>query len=81
MKTGPCDRIAIELSIVQAPMGGAVGPALAAAVGDAGGLGTLRRQIRETRTRTSRPYGVTWHCIASIVIKELSTIPSSPPLA
>jgi len=49
-------------------MGGAVGPALAAAVCNAGGLGmlvlwradadTMRRQIREMHTLTSRPFGV-----------------------
>jgi nitronate monooxygenase len=49
-------------------MGGAVGPALAAAVSNAGGLGTLalwgadietlRRQIRETQTLTSKPFAV-----------------------
>jgi nitronate monooxygenase len=49
-------------------MGGAVGPTLAAAVSNAGGLGmlvpwradidTVRRQIREMRALTSRPFGV-----------------------
>ena len=68
MKTALCTRLGIELPIVQAPMGGAVGPALAAAVCNAGGLGmlvlwradadTMRRQIREMHTLTSRPFGV-----------------------
>jgi NAD(P)H-dependent flavin oxidoreductase YrpB (nitropropane dioxygenase family) len=68
IKTALCTRLGIELPIVQAPMGGAVGPALAAAVCNAGGLGmlvlwradadTMRRQIRETRALTSRPFGV-----------------------
>jgi NAD(P)H-dependent flavin oxidoreductase YrpB (nitropropane dioxygenase family) len=68
MKTVLCERLGIELPIIQAPMGGAVGPALAAAVSNAGGLGMLapwraavdlvRRQIRETRALTSRPFGV-----------------------
>jgi len=68
MKTALCERLGIELPIIQAPMGGAVGPALAAAVCNAGGLGMLvlwradadlmRRQIRETRALTSRPFGV-----------------------
>src|SRR3954453_907551 len=68
MKTALCTRLGIELPIVQAPMGGAVGPALAAAVCNAGGLGmlvlwradadTMRRQIREMRALTSRPFGV-----------------------
>jgi NAD(P)H-dependent flavin oxidoreductase YrpB (nitropropane dioxygenase family) len=68
MKTDLCERLGIELPIIQAPMGGAVGPALAAAVSNAGGLGMLvlwradidmvRRQIREMRALTSRPFGV-----------------------
>jgi NAD(P)H-dependent flavin oxidoreductase YrpB (nitropropane dioxygenase family) len=68
MKTILCERLGIELPIIQAPMGGAVGPALAAAVSNAGGLGmlvlwradteTMRQQIREMRALTSRPFGV-----------------------
>jgi nitronate monooxygenase len=68
MQTAFCKRVGIELPIIQAPMGGAVGPALAAAVSSAGGLGmlalwradldTVRRQIRETRALTSKPFGV-----------------------
>jgi NAD(P)H-dependent flavin oxidoreductase YrpB (nitropropane dioxygenase family) len=66
--TAFCERLGIEIPIVQAPMGGAVGPALAAAVSNAGGLGTLalwgadiealRRQVRETRGLTSKPFAV-----------------------
>src|SRR5258706_2338071 len=68
MKTVLCTRVGIEVPIVQAPMGGVGGPALAAAVCNAGALGmlvlwradndTIRRQIRETRALTSRPFGV-----------------------
>jgi NAD(P)H-dependent flavin oxidoreductase YrpB (nitropropane dioxygenase family) len=68
MKTALCERLGIELPIIQAPMGGAVGPALAAAVSNAGGLGMLvpwraeidvmRQQIREMRALTSQPFGV-----------------------
>jgi NAD(P)H-dependent flavin oxidoreductase YrpB (nitropropane dioxygenase family) len=68
MRTALCDRLGIDLPIVQAAMGGASCPALAAAVSNAGGLGMLalswsdaeamRRQIRETRRRTDRPFGV-----------------------
>ena len=69
MKTTLCDRLSIELPIIQAPMGGGVvGPTLAAAVSNAGGLGmlvpwradlaTVRRQIQETRALTSKPFGV-----------------------
>ena len=63
-----CRRLAIDLPIIQAPMAGAVGPTLAAAVSNAGGLGmlapwradldTLRQQIRETRALTCRPFAV-----------------------
>jgi NAD(P)H-dependent flavin oxidoreductase YrpB (nitropropane dioxygenase family) len=68
MKTALCERLGIELPIIQAPMGGAVGPTLASAVSNAGGLGmlspwradidTVRGQIRATRALTSRPFGV-----------------------
>jgi len=68
VKTILCELLGIELPIIQAPMAGAVGPALVAAVSNAGGLGmlvpwradidTVRRQIRETRDLTSRPFGV-----------------------
>src|ERR1043166_4494791 len=68
MKTVLCERLGIDFPIIQAPMGGAVGPVLAAAVSNAGGLGmlvpwraeidTVRRQIREMRSLTSRPFGV-----------------------
>src|ERR1700732_3293836 len=66
--TAVCERLGIEVAIIQAPMGGAVGPALAAAVSNAGGLGTLalwgadidtlRRQVRETQALTSKPFAV-----------------------
>ncbi len=68
MKTALCAKLGIEIPIVQAPMEGAVGPRLAAAVSNAGGLGmlapwaddieTLRAQVRETRSLTSRPFAV-----------------------
>jgi len=67
MKTTLCTRVGIEVPIIQAPMG-SVGPALASAVSNAGGLGmlalwradaeTMRKQIRETRALTSKPFGV-----------------------
>jgi nitronate monooxygenase len=41
MMSAMCERLGIAIPIIQAPMGGAVGPALAAAVSNAGGLGTL----------------------------------------
>src|ERR1700730_3767966 len=68
MITAVCARLGIEIPIIQAPMGGAVGPALAAAVSNAGGLCTLalwgadvqalRQQVRETRALTAKPFAV-----------------------
>lgn len=68
MRTALCERVGIDLPIIQAPMGGAAGPALVAAVSNAGALGmlplwradlkTARRLICETRALTSRPFGV-----------------------
>jgi NAD(P)H-dependent flavin oxidoreductase YrpB (nitropropane dioxygenase family) len=68
MQTALCECLGIELPIIQAPMGGAAGPVLAAAVSNAGGLGmlvpwradlaTVRQQIRETRSLASRPFGI-----------------------
>lgn len=68
MRTRLCQKLGIEVPIIQAPMGGASCPALAAAVSNAGGLGmlalswsdpeALRRQIRETRSRTDKPFGI-----------------------
>src|SRR6266481_2751678 len=63
-----CELVNIDLPIVQAAMGGATCPALAAAVSNAGGLGFLalswdtidavREEIRATRALTSRSFGV-----------------------
>lgn len=68
MKTPLCTLVGIELPIIQAAMGGAATPALAAAVSNAGGLGmlalswgtadTVRNAIRATRALTDRPFGV-----------------------
>lgn len=68
MKSDLCKSLGIEHPIVLAPMGGAVGPELTAAVSNAGGLGLIplwfcepedvRAQIRATRALTSAPFGV-----------------------
>ena len=60
--------LGVEHPIVLAPMGGAVGPKLAAAVSNAGGLGllplwradtaTLRSMVRRTKALTDKPFGV-----------------------
>jgi NAD(P)H-dependent flavin oxidoreductase YrpB (nitropropane dioxygenase family) len=62
------ELLGIEFPIIQAPIGSAASPQLAAAVSNAGGLGMLalawkdlqavRRAIRDTRELTSRPFGV-----------------------
>jgi nitronate monooxygenase len=66
------EKIGIELPIIQAPMAGVSSPALAAAVSNAGGLGsiavgaatpeTAREMIREVRNATARPLNVNVFC-------------------
>ncbi len=68
MRTTMCKKLGIQIPIIQAPMGLAVGPSVAAAVSNAGALGmlapwslgldALRGQIRETQALTSKPFGV-----------------------
>ncbi|MFC3069361.1 NAD(P)H-dependent flavin oxidoreductase [Phenylobacterium soli] len=68
MKTAFTDLLGVAAPLVQAPMGGATSPELAAAVSNAGGLGMLalswhppeavRAEIRRTRELTTRPFGV-----------------------
>jgi nitronate monooxygenase len=68
METAFTTRTGIAVPIVQAPMGGASCPELAAAVSNAGGLGMLalswhtvdaaRAEIRKTHALTQRPFGV-----------------------
>lgn len=67
-------RLGIGLPIVQAPMAGVQGSALAAAVSEAGGLGSLpcamlsteqiRAEIEAIRARTARPFNVNFFCHA-----------------
>jgi nitronate monooxygenase len=62
----------IALPIVQAPMAGVQGSALAIAVSDAGGLGSLpcamldptgiRRAVAAIRARTAKPFNVNFFC-------------------
>lgn len=61
-------EFALELPVVQGPMGGAAGPDLVAAVANAGGLGILpvwilepervAQEVRTTRRLTTRGFGV-----------------------
>ena len=63
-----CSLLGIQHPIIQGALGGVAGPALAAAVSNAGGLGVLptwglsledlRRSIRQTRELTRRPFAV-----------------------
>jgi NAD(P)H-dependent flavin oxidoreductase YrpB (nitropropane dioxygenase family) len=68
LATPLCDQLGVQLPIVQAPIGSAATPQLAAAVANAGGLGMLAltwvtpRQavdrVRRVRQLTDRPFGV-----------------------
>jgi NAD(P)H-dependent flavin oxidoreductase YrpB (nitropropane dioxygenase family) len=68
MRTPVCEKLGIEIPIVQAPFGFAVGPRLASAVCRAGGLGTIplwradvetvRQRIREMKSLTNKPFAV-----------------------
>jgi nitronate monooxygenase len=64
--------LGIELPIIQAPMAGVSTPAMAAAVSNAGGLGSIgvgassaqgaREMIRDVRKATDRPFNVNVFC-------------------
>lgn len=68
LSTGLCRRLGVRLPIVQAPIGSATTPELAAAVSNAGALGTLAltwtppaaaaRRIGRTQQLTSAPFGI-----------------------
>ncbi len=65
-------KLGIELPIIQAPMAGVSTPEMAAAVSDAGGLGSIgvgsvdaeatRQMISAVRARTARPFNVNVFC-------------------
>lgn len=67
--------LGVELPIIQAPMAGVQGSALAVAVSNAGGLGSLpcamlgpdalRAELVKLREQTTRPYNVNFFCHAS----------------
>ncbi|MBK6009186.1 DUF561 domain-containing protein [Ramlibacter ginsenosidimutans] len=66
------ELLGIELPIIQAPMAGVQGSALAAAVSGAGGLGSIpcamlgpdgiRKEVEIVRAATSRPFNVNFFC-------------------
>ena len=68
----------IELPIIQAPMAGAQASAMAIAVSNAGGLGSLpcamltaeglRKELEAMRTQTGKPFNVNFFCHASPVV-------------
>ncbi len=68
IRTSLCDLLGIELPIIQAPIGSATSPELAAAVSNSGGLGMLsltwrtpseiRTLLHQTRSLTHKPFGI-----------------------
>src|SRR3954454_2220681 len=64
--------VGVELPIIQAPMAGVQGSALAVAVSNAGGLGSLpcamlsadaaRKELAAIRSQTGKPYNVNFFC-------------------
>jgi nitronate monooxygenase len=66
------ERLGIELPVIQAPMAGVQGSALAVAVANAGGLGSLpcallggdemRDELTAIRQQTQRPFNVNFFC-------------------
>ena len=66
------ELLGIELPLIQAPMAGVQGSALAVAVSNAGGLGSLpcatlgpeamREELTAIRTQTKRPFNVNFFC-------------------
>jgi nitronate monooxygenase len=71
-------RLGIEFPVVQAPMAGGQNSAMAIAVCEAGGLGslpaamysttTLREQLEQIAAQTRRPYNVNFFCHAEPVV-------------
>ena len=72
------DFLGIELPIIQAPMAGAQASAMAIAVSNAGGLGSLpcamftadglRKELEAVKAQTSKPFNVNFFCHAIPVV-------------
>ena len=72
MTTTLQELVGVELPIIQAPMAGVQGSALAAAVSNAGGLGSLpcatlgveaiRKEVAAIRAQTTKPFNVNFFC-------------------
>jgi nitronate monooxygenase len=66
------DLLGIDLPIIQAPMAGVQGSALAIAVSNAGGLGSLpcamlgpqalQQELAAIRAQTTKPFNVNFFC-------------------
>ncbi len=66
------DRLKLAHPLIQAPMGGAVGPEMVVAVSQAGGLGSLpgtpltpvrlREEVAKIRARTDKPINLNFFC-------------------
>jgi nitronate monooxygenase len=80
LRTRLCDMLGIKYPIIQAGMGTVSGPALAAAVSNAGGLGVLaaidltadelQQWIKKTKTLTDKPFAVDTVFIKSLPQKR-----------
>jgi len=78
------ELLGIELPIIQAPMAGVQGSALAIAVCNAGGLGslpcvmldakTLRKELETICAHTTRPYNVNFFCHAPPVTGAIAPL-------
>ncbi|MEX2628497.1 MAG: nitronate monooxygenase [Tistlia sp.] len=72
IRTALTDRLGLSVPVIQAPMASVATPALAAAVSNTGGLGSLgsaqldaaalQAQISEVRAATDRPFNVNFFC-------------------
>ncbi|GAB2837185.1 NAD(P)H-dependent flavin oxidoreductase [Streptomyces daliensis] len=81
LATPLCTTLGIEVPVIQAPVGSATTPALAAAVTEAGGMGTLAltwdtparavAKIREVRRRTAGTFGV--NLVLDFPVEEILT--------
>ena len=76
MKTALTDRLGLTVPLIQAPMAGTSTAELAAAVSNAGALGSIalgaidaeasRKAIRAVKALTDRPFNVNLFCRAPI---------------
>lgn len=90
MRTPLCKILGIEHPILQAPIGGAAGPDLAAAVSNAGGLGCValtgsggveaRRRIRRTCELTNRSFAVNVVLAYDVAAEIEAILEESPKL-